>query len=80
MGGNNFGEGHLLTRIRGNGLNDIFVVGTYGFAGHYNGVDWKQFSEISQPTYQFKSISVKGDLVVIVGVQNQKGVIIMGTR
>jgi hypothetical protein len=76
----NFGEGHLLSRIRGNDLNDIFVVGTYGFAGHYNGIDWIQFSEISQPLYHFKSVSVKGDLVVIVGKQYSKGVIIMGRR
>jgi hypothetical protein len=76
----NFGEGHLLSRIRGNNLNDIFVVGTYGFAGHYNGVDWKQISEISQPSYQFKSVAVKDDMVVIVGTQNPKGLIIMGSR
>jgi hypothetical protein len=76
----NFGEGHLLSRIRGNDLNDIFVVGTYGFTGHYNGEDWKQISEISQPSYQFKSVAVKDDMVVIVGTQNPKGLIIMGRR
>jgi hypothetical protein len=76
----NFGDGHLLGRIRGNDLNDIYVVGTYGFAGHFNGVDWKQINEVSQSTYQFKSVAVKDNLVVIVGTQYPKGLIIMGRR
>lgn len=76
----NFGEIYLRRMIRGNNLNDIFVIGALGFAGHYNGKTWKQYNELELSSNIFNSIAVKGDLVVIVGRKDLKGLIVLGRR
>jgi len=75
-----FGEEYLCSRIRGNNLNDIFIVGTFGFVGHFNGMEWKQIMELAQPSNIFRSIAVKGNLVVMVGRKDLKGLIVLGRR
>lgn len=34
-----------MNSIRGNALNDIFLIGDFGFAAHFNGINWQIYSE-----------------------------------
>ncbi|MGD0037257.1 MAG: hypothetical protein ABSC53_08200 [Bacteroidota bacterium] len=60
------------TMVRGNGTNDVFVVGGYGEFLHWNGIRWKTFihqTGLADDGTYF-SISVNRNLVVAVGVNN----------
>jgi hypothetical protein len=68
-------------RIRGNGLNDIAVVGNYGFLAHYNGSGWKVYNEFLQMVNaDFYSIAVKGNTIVAAGYDGEKALIVTGRR
>lgn len=60
------------TLVRGNGTNDVFVVGSYGEFLHWNGVRWKTFIHQTGLTDDgsYSSIAVNRNLVVAVGVNN----------
>lgn len=67
-------------RVRGNGLNDIWTVGGYGFAAHYNGKNWKTFEEVSLASGNYVGLTVKGNTVVMTGNEWNKAVITIGKR
>ncbi len=73
--------GSYTYRIRGNNLNDIFVCGNYGYLAHYNGVSWKVFPELLQLNGSaLYSLSVKDNLIVAVGSDGDKALIVIGDR
>jgi hypothetical protein len=62
------------TKIRGNGVNDIVVVGAYGELLHYNGSTWHSFqSATGLDNGAYTSVAVKNNLVIAVG-GNQFGI------
>lgn len=62
-------------RIRGSAANDVFVTGTFGFVGNYNGVNWQVIgSDLSSSKY-FYFIDCQSYLTVVVGENNCQGVI-----
>ncbi|HKJ81136.1 MAG TPA: hypothetical protein VJ954_03885, partial [Ignavibacteriaceae bacterium] len=65
--------------IRGTGLNDIYVCGDYGLFAHFNGVRWKVYNSLIINGI-YLALAVKGDLVVAVGNDNNKAIIVMGKR
>jgi hypothetical protein len=67
-------------RVRGNGLNDIWTVGGFGFAAHYNGKTWKTFEEVSLASGNYVGLAVKGNTVVMVGNEGTQAVITVGRR
>ncbi len=67
-------------RVRGNDLNDIWTVGGFGFAAHYNGTSWKTFEEVSLVSGNYHGLAVKGNIVVMVGNEGTKAVITIGRR
>ena len=71
--------------IRGSSINNIVTVGQYGRIWHFNGVSWRFFEELVQPTDRLRSVSVKNDLVVSVGYRylnaiEQFGLIYLGRK
>lgn len=64
--------------IRGISLADIFVVGDFGLVAHYNGVNWRVFSEVEDA--QYFALAMKNNLVVCVGQKNSKAVVLRGRR
>jgi hypothetical protein len=69
------------TKVRGNGINDVFVVGAFGELLHWNGVRGKSFiDQTGLPNGSYASIAVKGDLVVAVGGNGTQGAITVGKR
>jgi len=66
----------FLKRVRGNGLNDIWVVGDFGIAAHFNGLHWKTHPELSLGNGNDDCMAVKGKLTVAVGWQRGNAVIV----
>lgn len=69
-------------KVRGNGVNDIFVVGYLGLVSHWNGYSWHTYPAMPGNYY---GLAVQGDLVVAVGQETAGGVggpaaILMGRR
>ncbi len=64
--------------IRGNNINDIFIVGDYGFKAHFDGVRWQVLSTYNERGYS--KVDVKGNIVAICGNYNGKGLIEIGIR
>jgi hypothetical protein len=72
---------HSTTKIRGNGLNDVFAVGSFGDCLHWNGESWKSYIAQTGLSYgSFTSVAIKGNLVIAVGGNNNQGVITIGRR
>ncbi len=77
---------HDITRygtasIRGTGLNDIFVAGSFGDFLHFNGVRWQSFTDkTSLPNGSYSRVAIKGNLIIAVGVNDARAVITMIKR
>ena len=65
--------------IRGTGLNDIYVCGDFGLFAHFNGIRWKVYKNLAINGI-YTSLAVKGNLVIAVGTDNGKAIIVMGRR
>jgi hypothetical protein len=65
--------------IRGSGLNNIFICGSYGELLHFNGVTWESFKDT--PDFfdaDFYNIDVKDEIAVAVGQRFSSGFITIG--
>jgi hypothetical protein len=72
---------HSTTKIRGNGLADIFAVGSFGDCLHWNGKNWKSYiDQTGLSDGSFTSVAIKGNLVIAVGGNKNEGVITIGRR
>jgi hypothetical protein len=69
----------FTNRIRGSASNDIFVVGDFGLATHYNGQNWRIYNSLYQVT-AFYSLDVRDNRVVMVGLNGIKAIIYKGER
>lgn len=69
------------SKIRGNGINDVIVVGAFGEILHYNGFSWKSFlPELDTFNGSYGSVDIKGNLVAITGFESVKAKITVGKR
>jgi len=66
----------FLNRIRGQNLVDIFVVGDFGFVGHFNGFNWRQYPELAFASI-YQSLDYKRNIMISVGEKNSEVVILM---
>jgi len=67
--------------ISGNGLNDIFVVGSYFEIVHYNGLSWYNYRDDLPFTHgPLCEVDIKDDLVAISGYRDQEAIVIIGRR
>lgn len=65
-------------RIRGNNINDLFVVGHFGVVAHFNGVSWQIYPEVAAALYY--SCDYKNNMMVAVGDRNGKAIILRMKR
>ena len=71
---------NYINCIRGNDVNDIVAVGSFGEVIHYNGMRWKSYiGETGLTNGQYVSVAIKGNEIVAVGYDG-KGVILVGRR
>jgi hypothetical protein len=64
--------------VRGNGINDIFICGDYGFIAHFNGLNWHIYNNNYLKGYS--RLSFKGDIVAIAGNYQGKAIVEIGRR
>ncbi len=73
--------GTSTTGVRGNGVNDVFVVSAAGDLVHWNGVSWQNFrGQTGLPSGGYARVAVNGNTVVAVGANSSQAVITMGRR
>jgi hypothetical protein len=60
--------------VRGNDVNDIFTAGYNAVLWHYNGLGWKRYEELVNPTNHFRAISITGNTVVVAGFKYLNGI------
>jgi hypothetical protein len=70
---------YYTNRVRGNGLNDVFVGGDFGLLAHFNGVEWKVYQEFLFSASSL-SITVSQDIIAAVGRFGERALIILGKR
>ncbi|HEX2865484.1 MAG TPA: hypothetical protein VHO03_00505 [Ignavibacteriales bacterium] len=71
---------HSTTKIKGNGINDVFIVGAYGEVLHFNGASWKSFISETYLDGTYNNLDVKGNIVAISGGNGQSGIVLIGKR
>ena len=70
-----------ITSIRGAGLNDIVLGGSFGLLMHYNGVSWMNYAYISALYFDvITRVTIKGNTIVAAGFKGSKAVILIGKR
>jgi len=65
----------FTNRIRGNDENDIWIVGDFGIALHYNGMTWREYPELRLYNGNWEDLAVKENLTVAVGWKGSDGMI-----
>ena len=65
---------YFTEAISGSDYNNIFVVGDFGIAAHYNGVSWQTLNELSG-IGKFLGVSIKEDIVVLCGYNTSGGIV-----
>lgn len=69
------------SKIRGIGINDVFVVGAFGEILHFNGFTWKSYlSELGTFSGSYGSLDIKENLVAITGFESAKAKITIGKK
>jgi len=60
-------------RIRGTDYNNVFVVGSYGLAAHFNGVNWNLLRPLNYGPEIYYSCDFKSGIMCAVGENNAQG-------
>ncbi|MGA2622309.1 MAG: hypothetical protein ABSF91_00475 [Bacteroidota bacterium] len=71
---------YFSTRIRGTAINDVFVVGSFGLCGHFNGMTWRNYPEAALPEGEYEGLSVNPHMVIAVGFSGGQAVVLRGYR
>jgi len=70
-----------INKVRGTAVSDVFVCGAYGELLHYNGSSWWSYrSETGLVNGQYYAIAAKGTLVIAVGYESPRAVVVIGRR
>lgn len=73
-------------KIRGQDVNDVFLVGDFGLVAHFNGLSWRNYTGVELPYGDsiYVGVDIKGDIVSIVGVKASgrylRGIALIGKR
>jgi len=67
--------------IRGSDINDVFAAGSFFEIAHFNGLSWHNYlDEISSTSGAFGIIVVKGNMMVALGSESGRALIVIGKR
>jgi hypothetical protein len=68
-------------KIKGNSINDVVAVGSFGEIVHFNGYTWKNYYNVTQlNSGAYYSVDIKDDLIITTGYLNSRAVIAIGNR
>jgi len=72
---------YATTKVRGNNVNDVFVVGAFGEVLHYNGSTWHSYiSTTGLVNGSYSAIAVRNNLAIAVGANSPFAVVAIGKR
>ena len=72
---------YTTTKVKGNSINDVFVVGAFGECLHWNGKSWRSYQNQTALNYgAYSSVAVKGNIVIGVGNDYPLAAITIGRR
>ena len=72
---------YYKTGIRGNGFNDIVMVGTFGLLMHFDGFSWKSYNYLPYFSGSYVEVKIKGDVIACTGGLNDgQAIITIGRR
>ncbi len=71
---------YATTSVKGNGINDVFVVGGYGEFLHWNGVRWQSYIAKTGLNGSYTRVAVDGNLIIAVGQNNTQAAITIARR
>ncbi len=72
---------YYTTKVRGNSINDVFIVGAGGEVMHYNGKSWLSYQSITGLSNgAYGSVALKNNLVIAVGMDSPRAVVSIGRR
>ncbi len=72
---------YYTTQVRGNSINDVFIVGAGGEVKHYNGKSWLSYQSITGLSNgAYGSVALKNNLVIAVGMDSPRAVVTIGRR
>lgn len=71
-----FRQTPFIRKIRGSEKNNIFFLHDGGMITHFNGFSWKTFGQF--PLINWNNLSIKDDLIIVVGNDSQFAYILMG--
>ncbi len=54
-------------RMRGNAVNDLFIVGEFSMVAHFNGVNWRYYASLADNSRRLHSVAQRGEQVFAVG-------------
>ena len=66
-----------MNMVRGNAINDIFIIGDFGLATHFNGSSWQVYNDVF---WDIWGLAFKQNLVAFVGQKNGLGYLVIGRR
>ena len=64
--------------IRGSGPNNVVVGGDFGLLAHFNGASWQVYTDVGGGSY--KSVAVRGNLIMEVGWLGSRAFTLVGRR
>jgi len=68
-------------KAQATGLNDVFMVGSFGEILHFNGISWKSYlNEGTGIIGSYTSVAIKNNLIVVVGGGDDGAIIQIGRR
>jgi hypothetical protein len=72
----------FLLKIRGRNLTDVFTVGLNGRVHHFNGIDWINYPELFDESFEMelRGVYVTETTVFAVGIINNGSIIYRGVR
>ncbi len=70
----NLPTNYFLTRVKGNGLNDIYIAGCCNTLIHFNGSNWQLINGVYG---NYEGMDVRGNLVALAGFTGYQAIIIM---
>lgn len=67
-------------RIRGNDVNDVFLVGDFGLCAHFNGTSWYTYNELYNADETLYGLAINKNIVVAAGEVGNKALLVIGHR
>jgi hypothetical protein len=66
--------------VRGSGVNDVVAAGDGGSLSHFNGSTWKSFYDETKIDGLYRSVAIRGNLIMAAGYLSNRGIVAVGRR